>query len=272
MLAAIVRQAAVRPEDVVLEVGAADGTLTRPLLERARLVHAFEVDRRFAGRLERLAAGASGLRLHLGDALKAPLAALDPAPTALVANLAYNIAIPLLMTTVTEVPTIARWAVMLQKELAERLFAAPGTKAYAAVSVQTQLACELEQARPVARGAFRPRPRVDSVFVTFARRAAGADGSWQVGEARLDAAGFAAVGRLARLAFAQRRKQLGTSLAGAARPAGQGEGATPAPALARDDVVRALAVVEAEPKARPEELAPGQWPGFARALGWIAPS
>ena len=264
VLAAIVHQAAVRPDDVVLEVGAADGLLTRPLLERARVVHAFEVDRRYADRLERLAAGAPGLRLHLGDALKARLGELDPPPTALVANLAYNIAIPLVMTTVAELPSVARWSVMVQKELGERLFAAPRTKAFAAVSVLTQLACEFERARHVARSAFQPRPNVESSFLTFSRRPAMEDGSWLVGTERLDRDGYAAVDGLVRRAFAQRRKQLGTSLAGAIPPGGG--------ALARADVGRALEAVGASPTARPEELDPSRWLSFARALGWLAAS
>ena len=135
------------PDDVVLEVGAAGGQLTRPLLERARLVHAFEIDRRWLPRLEELAAADPRLVLHAGDALKADLGALDPPPTALVANLAYNIAIPLIMTTIAELPSVRRWAVMVQRELGERLFAVPSTKAYAAVSVLTQLACRLEKVR-----------------------------------------------------------------------------------------------------------------------------
>ena len=208
VLEAILRQAAVRPDDVVLEVGAADGLLTRPLLEQASAVHAFEVDRRYASRLERLAVGAPGLRVHLEDALKSRLGELDPPPTALVANLAYNIAIPLVMTTVAQVPSIRRWAIMVQKELGERLFAVPGTKAYAAVSVLTQFNCELERARPVARSAFRPRPNVESAFVSFARRDAAGDGTWLVGAQPLDRDGYAVVERLVRRAFAQRRKQL----------------------------------------------------------------
>ena len=125
ILHAIVDQAAAGPDDVVLEVGAAGGLLTRPMLERARLVHAFEIDRRWLPRLEELAAADPRLVLHAGDALKADLAALDPPPTALVANLAYNIAIPLIMTTIAELPSVRRWAVMVQRELGERLFAVP---------------------------------------------------------------------------------------------------------------------------------------------------
>jgi 16S rRNA (adenine1518-N6/adenine1519-N6)-dimethyltransferase len=274
VLEAILRQAAVRPDDVVLEVGAADGLLTRPLLEQASVVHAFEVDRRYASRLERLAAGAPGLHVHLEDALKARLGELDPAPTALVANLAYNIAIPLVMTTVAQVPSIRRWAIMVQKELGERLFAVPGTKAYAAVSVLTQFNCELERARPVARSAFRPRPNVESAFISFARRPVASDGAWLVGAQPLDRDGYAVVERLVRRAFAQRRKQLATSLSGADPGAPSGPGAAPAGgrALGRADVTRALEAVSAIATARPEELDPERWLAFARALGWLTTS
>lgn len=270
ILRAIVRQAAVGPDDVVLEVGAADGQLTRPLLERARLVHVFEIDHRYAARLSRLAAEHSNLTVHPGDALKQDLAALDPPPTALVANLAYNIAIPLIMTTIAGLPQLSRWAVMVQKELGERLFAAPSTKAYAAVSVLAQLACRREEVRAVPPAAFRPQPRVDSSFITFVRRAPAAAGTattageapplTTAGEALPPtAAGYAAMDQLVRLAFGQRRKVLTNTLAGAARA-----GVT----LSRDDVRRALDNLGLSPAARPEELAPPQWVALARALGW----
>ena len=260
ILGAILEQAAVGPDDVVLEIGAAGGLLTRPLLERARLVHAFEIDGRWLPRLRELEGAEPRLRLHAGDALKADLGSLDPAPTALVANLAYNIAIPLIMTTVAEVPTVARWAVMLQRELADRLFARPGTKAYAAVSVLAQLACRREAARAVPPTAFRPQPRVESAFVTFVRRrAADAPGS-EKGPPVPGPASYAAMDRLVRLAFRQRRKMLSTSLAGV-RCGGS--------ALTRDGVREALGAAGASPTARPEELSPPQWVVFARALGWL---
>ncbi len=249
VLAAIVEQAAVGPDDVVLEVGAAGGLLTRPLLQRVRLVHAFEIDRRWLPRLGELAAAEPRLVLHAGDALRADLRGLDPAPTALVANLAYNIAIPLIMTTIAELPTVGRWAVMVQRELGERVFAVPSTKAYAAVSVLTQLACRLEKARPVPASAFRPRPRVESSFVTFVRRGSG--------EAPAPDE-YAAVAHLVRLAFGQRRKTLANSLGGAAH-AGR--------TLTRDDVRAALRELALGEAARPEELTPPQWRTFAVALG-----
>jgi len=269
ILRAIVKQAAVGPDDVVLEVGAADGQLTRPLLERARLVHAFEIDHRYASRLSKLAAEHSNLIVHPGDALKQDLAALDPPPTALVANLAYNIAIPLIMITIAGLPQLSRWAVMVQKELGDRLFAAPSTKAYAAVSVLAQLACRREEIRAVPPAAFRPQPRVDSSFITFVRRAPAAAGTdAAAGEAPPltaaeapppTAAGYAAMDQLVRLAFGQRRKVLSNTLAGAARA-----GVT----LSRDDVLRALVALGLSAAARPEELAPPQWVALARALGW----
>jgi 16S rRNA (adenine1518-N6/adenine1519-N6)-dimethyltransferase len=271
VLHAIVDQAAVSPDDVVLEVGAAGGLLTRPVLERARFVHAFEIDRRWLPRLEELAAAESRFAVHPGDALKADLGALEPPPTALVANLAYNIAIPLIMTTIAELPSVRRWAVMVQRELGERLFAAPSTKAYAAVSVLTQLACRLEKARPVPASAFRPRPRVESSFVTFVRREAGGEADPGAdpgaaaagpGEASVDIAPepeeYAAVSRLVRLAFGQRRKTLVNSLGGAAYAH---------VTLSRDDVRAALRDLGLSEAARPEELAPPQWLTFARMVG-----
>jgi 16S rRNA (adenine1518-N6/adenine1519-N6)-dimethyltransferase len=254
VLYAIVDQAAVGPDDVVLEVGAAGGLLTRPVLERARLVHAFEIDRRWLPRLEELAAAEPRLVLHAGDVLKADLAALDPPPTAVVANLAYNIAIPLIMTTVAGLPSVRRWAVMVQRELGERLFAEPSTKAYAAVSVLTQLACRLEKARPVPASAFRPRPRVESSFLTFVRRGA----SGVAADAAPDAAEYAAVSHLVRLAFGQRRKTLVNTLGGAAHAGAM---------LSRDDVRAALRGLGLVESARPEELSPPQWRAFAAVLG-----
>jgi 16S rRNA (adenine1518-N6/adenine1519-N6)-dimethyltransferase len=249
ILHAIVDQAQAGPDDVVLEVGAAGGLLTRPMLARARLVHAYEIDRRWLPRLQELAAADPRLVLHAGDALKADLGALDPPPTAVIANLAYNIAIPLIMTTIAELPSVRRWAVMVQRELGERLFAVPSTKAYAAVSVLTQLVCRLEKVRPVPASAFRPRPRVESSFVTFVRRDA---------DAAPGAEEYAAVSHLVRLAFGQRRKTLVNSLGGAAHAGAM---------LSRGDVRAALLALALGEAARPEELSPPQWRTFAAELG-----
>ncbi|HET6496877.1 MAG TPA: 16S rRNA (adenine(1518)-N(6)/adenine(1519)-N(6))-dimethyltransferase RsmA [Thermoleophilia bacterium] len=254
ILRAIVEQAAVRTDDVVLEVGAADGQLTRPLLARADLVHAFEIDHRYIARLERLATEHENLRPHAGDVLKYDLTTLDPPPTALVANLAYNIAIPLIMTSIARLPSVIRWSVMVQKELGDRLFAEPSTKAYSAVSVLAQIACTLEKVRPVPPAAFRPQPRVDSSFVSFRRRGAA------MGEAALTIAEYVAMDKLVRPAFAQRRKVLTNTLPGVAR--------AEVP-LTREDVRSALEAFGLAPAARPEELSPAQWVAFARELDWL---
>ena len=144
-------------------------------------------------------------------------------------------------------PGLDRWEVMVQKELEERLFAAPRVKAYSAVSVLVQLACERTGVRSVPRAAFSPVPRVDSVFVTFRRRRGGLPDGYQDLE------------KLVRLGFGQRRKMLVNSLTGAAHG-----GAAPT----RDDVRRALAVLGVSESARPEELTPGQFVALARELGW----
>lgn len=254
ILRAIVAQADVHADDVVLEVGAADGLLTRPLLERALLVHAFEIDQRFVPGLEALATRHTNLCVHFGDALKEDLSQLRPPPTALVANLAYNIAIPLIMTSIVKLPSVRRWGVMVQKELGDRLFATPSTKAYAAVSVLTQVACRLQDSRMVPPSAFRPRPRVDSCFITFRR--------WEAGEsdAAVAAAEYRALERLVRRAFGQRRKVLTNSLGGFLP-------STPLPA--RERVCAALEALGLSTAARPEELSPAQWVEFARHLGFL---
>ena len=248
-LSAIVGMARLSSDDVVLEVGAADGLLTSRLVEVAGFVHAFEIDERFAGALGRLAAGRDDLRLYLADGLRYRLAELDPAPTAVVANLAYNIAVPLVMRTIAVLPTVRRWAVMLQRELAERLFAVPRTKAYSSVSVLVQLSCELEARRPVPRTVFAPPPRVDSTFVTFTR-----SGRVPAGDAEV-------LDTLVRTAFGQRRKQIVNSLAGVAAHGGI--------ALTRAEVVRALEALGLPATTRPEELAPPVFVALGRELGWL---
>lgn len=276
-LEAIVDMIGATERDVALEVGAADGVLTRPLLARAAAVHAYEIDRRFALSLERLAAEEPSLHVHVGDALDADLAALEPPPTLFTANLAYNIAIPMIVKSVRELPTLRRWAVMVQKELGERLFAAPRTKAYSAVSVIVQLACVRVAVRAVPRTVFSPRPRVDSQFVVFDRR----DVRLAEGERMERPAGPSApmdeVERLIRTAFGQRRKMLATSLAGTPAPAvsvAAGAGvrrSTTAqearrPVLAASDVKAALQSLGLSERARPEELSPDQFVDLASIL------
>ncbi len=270
-LRAIMSLAGVEPADVALEIGAADGVLTRPLLAQARHVHAFEVDRRFDPLLASLARAQPSLSVHMADALRSDLADLRPAPTILVANLAYNIAIPVIVKSVTELPTVHRWAVMVQKELGERLFAPPATKAYSAVSVLVQLACRRVARRAVPRTVFSPRPRVDSEFVVFVRRT---DEDAAVRPCGADEA--ARVAAVVRAAFGQRRKLLSSSLAGSAlagvaladapKPQHAPPSRAAGPVLTAAAVRSALARIGLGEKARPQELEPEQFVLLTRAL------
>jgi 16S rRNA (adenine1518-N6/adenine1519-N6)-dimethyltransferase len=197
LLDAIVRDAALAPADVVLEVGAGEGVLTERLARRAGRVHAIEIDRGLAGALEPVGS-LPNVDLHWGDAMDIDLGALRPAPTAVVANLPYSVATPVLLRTIEELPSVASWTVMVQREIADRLRASPGSRTYGSPTVLAQLACEVSLVRTVDPAVFRPRPRVESAVLGLRRkRAAGAD---------------PATRDLVRAAFAHRRKSLARSL------------------------------------------------------------
>jgi 16S rRNA (adenine1518-N6/adenine1519-N6)-dimethyltransferase len=196
LLDAIVRDAGLAPGDVVLDVGVGEGVLTERLLGAARHVHAVELDRGLEPALARLVTRPE-LDLHWGDAMEVDLAALDPAPTAVVSNLPYAVATPVILRTVAELPSVERWTVMVQREIADRLRAAPGSRTYGSPSVLVQLACEVKLLRTVAPAVFRPRPRVESAILAMRRTGPGADSE---------------VRELVRAAFAHRRKSLARSV------------------------------------------------------------
>ena len=196
LLDAIVRDAELAPGDVVLEVGAGEGVLTGRLAAAAAYVHAVELDRGLEATLAPLAARPD-VDLHWGDAMKLDLAGLDPAPSAVVANLPYSIATPLILRTVEELPSVRRWTVMVQREIADRLRAAPGSRTYGSPSVVAQLACEVKLLRTVDPAVFRPRPRVESAILSLRRTGPAAN---------------PATRELVRAAFAHRRKSLARSL------------------------------------------------------------
>jgi 16S rRNA (adenine1518-N6/adenine1519-N6)-dimethyltransferase len=203
LLDAIVRDAGLEPGDVVLEVGAGEGVLTERLADAAGHVHAVEIDRGLEGALAAVAARPE-VTLHWGDAMKLDLASLRPAPTAMVANLPYAIATPLLLRTIEELPSLRSWTVMVQREIADRLRAAPGSRTYGSPSVLAQLACEVRLVRTVDPAVFKPRPRVESAILRLRRTGPAAD---------------PATRDLVRAAFAHRRKSLARSLEHA-RPGG----------------------------------------------------
>ena len=255
----IVRAAELRPDDVVVEVGPGLGSLTLALLPEVAAVHAVEIDPALAARLpltvaERAPALAERLVVHAADALRlraadlavdgaaagapdgatadltaAAIAAADGPglPTALVANLPYNVAVPVVLHLLAELPGIRRGLVMVQAEVAERLAAAPGSRAYGVPSAKLAWYAAARRAGPVPRAVFWPVPGVDSGLLAFDRH------DPPPGDR---AAVFAVVDA----AFAQRRKALRSALAGwAGSPA------------AAEAVLRAADV---DPRARAETL------------------
>jgi 16S rRNA (adenine1518-N6/adenine1519-N6)-dimethyltransferase len=239
LLDAILRDAELKATDVVLEVGAGEGVLTGRLAGVAAHVHAVELDRRLEEALVPLAARPD-VELHWGDAMKLDLAGLAPAPSAMVANLPYSIATPLLLRTIEELPSVKRWTVMVQREIADRLRAAPGSRTYGSPSVLAQLACEVSLLRTVDPAVFRPRPRVESAILGLRRTGPGADAD-------------AATRELVRAAFAHRRKSLARSL----------EHAEPGSLDRTRAALRKLGLPE---NARAESLAPEQFAALAARL------
>ncbi len=226
ILGVIERLAELGPDDVALEIGPGLGVLTRRLADCVRHVHAVELDRSLAPRLGDLEAR-DNVDLHWGDALRLDLAALRPQPTKLVANLPYNVATPIVAESLSRQPALQLWCVMVQREVADRFFAAPSTKAYGAVSVLVQLAARRTGFHAVARTVFRPPPNVDSALVAFRR---------------VDLPPrFERVKEIVEAAFAHRRKTLPNSLelAGAATRA---QGAAALAAIGRDPATRAEAL------------------------------
>jgi 16S rRNA (adenine1518-N6/adenine1519-N6)-dimethyltransferase len=170
----IVRTAGLRPDDVVLEVGPGLGSLTLGLLPAAARVLAVEIDPRLAERLPRTVAErrpdlADRLTVVTADALRVRELP-GPPPTALVANLPYNVAVPVLLTLLELLPTLDRALILVQAEVAERLAAPPGGSAYGVPSVKAAWYGEVRRAGAVGRKVFWPEPNVDSGLVALVRR------------------------------------------------------------------------------------------------------
>ena len=203
----IVREAELAPDDVVVEVGPGLGSLTLALLPAVRAVHAVEIDPVLAARLpataaERAPALADRLSVVMADALHLRAADLPgPAPTAIVANLPYNVGVPVVLHLLAELPLIRRGLVMVQSEVAERLAAHPGSKTYGVPSAKLAWFASARRAGPVPRAVFWPVPNVDSGLLAFDRREPPPGDRTEV-FTLIDAA------------FAQRRKALRSALAG----------------------------------------------------------
>jgi len=198
ILGVIGRLAELDEEDVVLEVGPGLGVLTTYLADRVAQVYAVELDTSLGPELTERLAGRPNVELRFGDALRLDLGEAAPGATKLVANLPYNIATPLIVESLDRLPNVDLWCVMVQREVADRFFAVPSTKAYGAVSVLIQLVTERIGFHPVSRTVFRPRPNVDSALLAFRRVGLPSN--------------FQHVKRVVEASFAHRRKKLANSL------------------------------------------------------------
>jgi 16S rRNA (adenine1518-N6/adenine1519-N6)-dimethyltransferase len=241
VLDVIERLAAVSGDDVVLEVGGGLGVLSTRLAAAAGWLHLIEIDPRLEKRLRAELEPYPTARLWMGDAVTFDFAALNPAPTKMVANLPYSVAATVVLRTIELLPSIEGWVVMVQKEVGERFAAAPGSSAYGVPSVLAQLSCEVRILRPVSRTVFRPVPNVDSVLLGLTRvRAAPAREVWD----------------LVRRAFAHRRKALSGSLALAPG----------APLGTRARAREALVELGLPPDVRAEQLSPEQFVALSERL------
>jgi 16S rRNA (adenine1518-N6/adenine1519-N6)-dimethyltransferase len=238
LLEAIVRGASLTRDDVVLEVGGGEGALTRELARVAGQVWVVELDRRLAPQLEAVAAEAGNVRIQWGDAMAVDLEALEPAPAKVVSNLPYSVATPVILRTIAELPAVRSWAVMVQREIADRLRAEPGSRTYGAPSVLVQVACRVELLRSVDRAVFTPRPRVESALL---------------GLERVGPAAPPSLVALVRAAFAHRRK----TLAGSLELAGVAD---------RERVRAALEAAGLDPGVRAEALGPDEFVRLAERL------
>lgn len=244
ILDVIVRESELSERDVVLEVGGGEGVLSTRLAAVAEWVHVVELDERLRETLERRVAGRGNVTLWWGDAMQIDLTGMRPRPTKMVANLPYGVAAAVVLRTIEELPGLGMWLVMVQREVGERLAAAPGSRLYGASSVLAQLAGEVRVLRRVSPTVFRPAPNVESALVRIVRTGPGA--SPQVRE-------------LIRGAFAHRRKALARSLvlAGEERVAG----------CTREEIREALRMLGHPADARAERLAPEEFVALARELG-----
>lgn len=245
----LVDVAELRSGEPVLEIGAGVGTLTRALGQGGRTVVAVEIDRSLQAALTAAVAPLGGVRLVFADAMEVDLAGLcpGPGPWAIMGNLPYYITSPLLVRLIEAGPPAWRLVIMVQREVADRLAAAPATPAYGSLSVFAQYHAATRLALTVPRQAFWPMPQVDSAAVVLDPRPHPA--------ATAPRAAFFAV---VRAAFGQRRKTLKSALA-----AGLGR--------RKDEMAAALAAAGVDPGRRGETCDIAEFDAIARALGAAAP-
>jgi 16S rRNA (adenine1518-N6/adenine1519-N6)-dimethyltransferase len=236
----IARLAGVEAGDRVLEIGPGLGSLTLALLEREAHVLALELDRKLQPALEEVVAGERDVRIVTGDALATDFGALlGDGPWRCVSNLPYNVATPVVVRLLEEASSIQSALVMVQREVADRLVAAPGSAAYGTVSVKVAYYAHAKIVGMVPRTVFVPAPKVDSALVELVRRDA----------PPVEVPSSDRLFELVRAGFAHRRKMLRRTL-----PAVLGERTS--------SVLRDAAI---DPRARPEALGLAEWAALARA-------
>ena len=228
----------VTDDDVVLEIGPGRGFLTGFLAERAKLVHAVEIDRDVLPALRQAVAGRPNVRVHEGDALRFNYASLDPAPNTMVSNLPYNVASPLVLMLLERVESLRTLRFMVQLEVARRMAAVRGTKDYASYAVLVGLLATVKVLHKVPPTVFDPPPRVHSAVVEMVRKDPPED---------YDRVKDVVVG-----AFRSRRKRLVNNL----------------PEPARAGAPRVLLSLGHGPDARAEELSSEDFTALCRALSW----
>ena len=242
----IVRTSGVGVDDVVVEVGPGLGSLTLGLLDVARHVTAVEIDPVLAARLPATLAEQAPDHVDRLDLLEADAMRIEslpgPTPTALVANLPYNVSVPVLLNLLGRFESITSGLVMVQSEVANRLAAGPGSRTYGVPSVKAAWYADVRLAGTISRSVFWPVPNVDSSLVAWTRRPPPADDDLREGTfGVIDAA------------FAQRRKTLRSALS---RHAGSADAAE-----------RALVAADVDPDLRGEQLDVVAFARIARALG-----
>ncbi len=249
----IVRTADVQPDDVALEIGPGLGSLTLALLTAADRVTAVEIDDALAAALpatvaDRVPERADRFTLVHSDALRVRELP-GPPPTVLVANLPYNVAVPVLLHMLDMFPSIERALVMVQSEVADRLAAEPGSKVYGVPSVKANWYAHVKRAGAIGRNVFWPAPNVDSGLVSLVRRS----------EPLATTASKADVFAVVDAAFAQRRKTLRAALAGWAGSAAAAESALVAAGVSTRERGESLTVAQFARIAehRPEAAATG---------------
>ncbi len=240
ILDVIGRLAELEPDDVVLEVGGGLGVLSEYLAERVAHVHVVELDRGLEVPLRDALDPHENTTLHLADAVKLDLDALDPAPNKVVANLPYGVAATVIIRSI-ELESVVAWVAMVQKEVGERFAAGPSTSAYGVPSVLAQLSCDVKVSRKIPRNVFYPVPNVDSVLVSLKRHSPAPPPELRT---------------LVQHGFKHRRKALAKSL-------------ELSPGGSKDLRDRARAALEALGKpadARAESLSPADWRAFYERL------